>query len=353
MANFDEILSNLHQSAELTDTQAAQPIVITSRRVFEIPPDYDLVLGYAGDVNSQLVTFQIPKTHEGHDLAKCHFKKIKWANLTSGTEGVSNLTIKTENTDSWLATWAVPPEMMTVAGNVEIAISIYDEQNDTIAFSWNTPSYRGFSIGASANSIADIYEINSLPARNEILFVNAETRKIESPVNWNPIICSYGDIGLSKIFFEINQYIRGLNLKDERTEIYVGVQFINDTVEDFRVTDVRKLFDSESNKKANKVLITWDVPEVITNNEFGYAGNFVISLKIQTKEEDVVTRRWSTSQFEKLTIGPSALQNDVVALASRDEQIVERVVEETVGEAVDNKMDEYIDNTYFVTDDND
>lgn len=352
MANFDEILTNLHQSAMLVDTQTAQPIVITSRRAFEIPSDYDLVLGYAGDVNSQLVTFQLPKTHEGHDLAKCHFKKIKWANLTSGTEGVSNLTVKTENTDSWLATWAVPPEMMTVAGSVEIAISIYDEQNDIIAFSWNTPSYRGFSIGASANSIADVYEINSLPAQNEILIVNAETRKIESPVNWNPIICSYGDIGLSKIFFEINQYIRGLNLKDDRTEIYVGVQFINDTVEDFRVTDVRTLFDSESNKKANKVLITWDVPEAITNNEFGYAGNFIISLKIQTKEEEVVTKRWSTSQFEKLTIGPSALQNDIVALVARDEEIVQRVVDNVVDEVVDGKIDNYMDSNYFVIDGN-
>ena len=352
MANFDEILTNLHQSAMLVDTQAAQPIVITSRRAFEIPSDYDLVLGYAGDVNSQLVTFQFPKTHEGHDLAKCHFKKIKWANLTSGTEGVSNLTVKTENTDSWLATWAVPPEMMTVAGNIEIAISIYDEQNDIVAFSWNTPSYRGFSIGASANSIADVYQINSLPAQNEILIVNTETRKINSPVNWNPIICSYGDIGLSKIFFEINQYIRGLNLKDDRTEIYVGVQFINDTVEDFRVTDVRTLFDSESNKKANKVLITWDVPEAITNNEFGYAGNFVISLKIQTKEEDVVTKRWSTSQFEKLTIGPSALQNDLVALVARDEEIVQRVVDNVVDEVIDDKIDDYMDSNYFVIDGN-
>ena len=206
MSNFDDIINQLHSSAAIEDAQAQTPIVVTSRRTFEVPQDYDLVLGYAGDVNSQVVTFQLPKLHEGHSLYNCDFKKIKWQNLKSGTEGVSDLTPQREDTDTWTATWEVPPELMTMAGEIEIAVSIYDEKDGFIAFSWNTPAFRGFSVGASANQVADVWSEGSknLPAANEILIVNTENRRIEAPVNWNPIICSYGDIGLSKVFFEIN-----------------------------------------------------------------------------------------------------------------------------------------------------
>ena len=345
MANFDEILNGLHTASALTDAQIEAPIVITARRTFEVQPDYDLILGYVGDVNSQLVTFQLPKTHEGHDLSKCAFKKIKWQNLASGTEGVSELTVQTEQTESWTASWAVPPEVMTMSGQVEIAISIYDEKDGLIAFSWNTPAFREFSVGKTANQIADVFQENNLPANSEILIVNSETRKIETPINWNPIIASFGDIGLSKVFFEMNQYVRGLDLLDKDTKIYAGVAFISDTVEDFEIKDVRPLFMSETNKKANKVLITWDVPDAITNNNQGYVGTFVISLKAQVNDADGnITKRWSTAQFDKLTIGPSVLLNDVTELVARDEEIVGRVV--------DGKIDEYIDNTYLVFDNN-
>lgn len=348
MANFDEILqslTSLHQNATIADAQSDTPIIITARRTFEMAPDYDLILGYVGDVNSQVVTFQFPKTHEGHDLSKCAFKKIKWQNLASGTEGVSELTVQTEQTESWTASWAVPPEIMTMSGQVEIAISIYDEKNGLIAFSWNTPAFREFSVGKTANQIADVFQENSLPANSEILVVNAETRKIETPINWNPIVASFGDIGLSKVFFEINQYIRGLDLLDKDTKIYAGVAFISDTVEDFEITDVRPLFISETNKKANKVLITWDIPAAITNNNQGYVGTFAISLKAQVNDADGnIIKRWSTAQFDKLTIGPSVLLNDVTELVARDEEILDR--------AVDEKVDEYFDNTYMVFDNN-
>jgi hypothetical protein len=132
MANFDDILNTLHTNATLSDdemknTTNLHPIVVTSRRAFEIPNDYNLVLGCAGDVNSQIVTFRLPKYHEGHDLSQCDKRKIKWKNLASGAEGDSDLTKKTTTAaETWDVTWEVPPALMTVAGNIEIAITIYD-----------------------------------------------------------------------------------------------------------------------------------------------------------------------------------------------------------------------------------
>jgi hypothetical protein len=146
MANFDEILRNLHDSATLTDTDGI--ITITPSRQFQVPADYNLTIGYAGDVNSQIITFKLPQSHEGHSLFNCINKKIKWKNLTSGTEGFSTLINSKAADDGWTCQWEVPPEVMTQAGNLEVAIVLYDlAANGRIAFAWNTPSYKGFIIG--------------------------------------------------------------------------------------------------------------------------------------------------------------------------------------------------------------
>ena len=357
MANFDSILASLHDSAILIDEQADSPIVITSRRTYEVPQNYDLVLGYAGDVNSQIVTFELPNTHETHSLSLCANKKLKWKNLASGAEGVSNLIIKEKGEEPWTAAWEVPAESMTVAGQLEIAISLYALSDGKTAFAWNTPPYKGFSIGEGFIKVADVLENDSIPSKDEILIVDIESRNIIAPVGYNYIMCSYGDIGIAKIFFEINQYIRGINLLDEATKVYVNVAYQTITAEPFRVTNIKPMFASVDNKKSNKVLITWDVPDVLTNNAEGYTGIISISLKIEVdNEQGNLAKRWSTSSFGKLTIGPSVLLNDVTELISRDEGIVERVVDEALEEGiegmVDEKIDNYMDNTTFEISDN-
>lgn len=348
MTNFDNILASLHDFSALVDEQSNTPIVITSRRTYEVPQNYDLVLGYAGDVNSQIVTFQLPKTHESHNLFLCANKKLKWKNLASGAEGVSNL-IAEEGEETWTAAWEVPSEIMTMAGQVEIAISLYDfDNNEKIAFAWNTPSYKGFSIGEGFIKVADVMENDEIPSKDEILIVDTEARNIIAPVGYNTIVCSYGDIGIAKVFFEINQYIRGINLMDEATKVYVNVVYLTKTAEPFEITNIKPMFASIDNKKSNKVLLIWDVPMALTNNADGYVGTFSISLKAEVRNESKeIIKRWSTSSFNKLTIGPSVLLDDVTELVSRDEQIVERIVEQEVSEVIDEKIDDYMENTSF------
>ena len=353
MTNFDNILSSLHDSAALADEQSSSPIVITSRRAYEVPQDYDLVLGYAGDVNSQIVTFQLPSAHEGHNLFRCSNKKLKWKNLSSGAEGVSNLIVE-DGENSWKAAWEVPAEIMTMAGKVEIAISLYDfDDEGKIAFAWNTPPYNGFSIGEGFIKVADVIENDEVPAKDEILIVDVEGRNIIAPAGYNSIVCSYGDIGIAKVFFEINQYIRGINLLDEATKVYVNVSYLTTTAEPFEITNIKPLFSSIESKKANKVLLVWDVPTELTTNAEGYTGTISISLKAEVKDEqEKLTKRWSTSTFSKLTIGPSVLLDDITELVSRDESIVERIVEQEVSEVIDEKIDNYMDNTPFEISDN-
>ena len=84
---FDALLKKLHQGrgASLQDTDN-KVISIDEKRRFVVPEGYNLELAYEGDVNSQIVTFCLPKIYEGHDLVSCDVKGIKWKNKSSGNE---------------------------------------------------------------------------------------------------------------------------------------------------------------------------------------------------------------------------------------------------------------------------
>lgn len=310
MANFDEILANLHENAILIDTEKTMPIRITSNRTFEIPQGYNTVLAYAGDVNSQIVTFELPRYHEGHDLFMCSNKKLKWKNKESGVEGSSQLIPKESEETRWLAAWEVPPELMTIAGKLEIAISLYDIVNNIIVFSWNTAECDAFSIGEGFNKVSDILTDGFLPAKEEILNIDIENKTIIAPEGYNFIVCNYGEIGVSKVFFEINQVVRGIDLLDENTEIQISTffngEFIKESILD-REKNIKPIFQTQENKKTNRMLLIWDVPKEVTDNTQGYTGKFSIALKIVAMENGEIGRRWVASEFSKLIIGTSMM----------------------------------------------
>ena len=349
MANFDEILANLHAQAILSDEDTNNPVVVTSRRSFEPPASMNLVLGYVGDVNSQIVTFQLPRYHEEHDLHACANKKLKWKNTKSGTEGISTLNAADASEDStWIATWEVPPELMTTAGAIEIAISLFDTKNGTVAFAWNTASYKGFSISEGYGEIGDFWGDGSLPARNEILNIDTENRAIVMPAGYNTIVANYGDIGTSRIFFQISRYIKGIDILDGATAMYINVSMGNSLTDEYLLDTIQPLFQSDAEGNGNKLLITWVIPADITNNAEYYTGSFTISIKLIVKDGEQIVKRWTTSTFSKLSIGTSLLLTDVNSIAERDEYIVKKVV----SDVIDDEINEYFDETYFVTDGN-
>jgi hypothetical protein len=177
MANFDEILGRLHNSAILADTELDTPIVVNNKRKFEIPKDYNTIIAHEGDVNSQIVTFQLPLFHEGHKLSECFYKRIKWKNLKNGVESTSPLQLinVNENAKNFSVKWEVPPEAFSAAGKIEISLSLYDLDGGKIAFSWNTPTFSDLSVGAGFAEVGeDIESEIHIPAANEILFVDDE-----------------------------------------------------------------------------------------------------------------------------------------------------------------------------------
>lgn len=341
MASFDELLQNLHGDGKAISTidDAGQVITITSKRAFEVPKDYNLVLAYAGDVNSQIVTFSLPLTHEGHELSACINKKVKWKNLASGSEGVSTLTKKQELENNWTAEWEVPPQAMTKAGKIEMAISLYDIKDNKIAFSWNTPSFNGFSIGESFMDVGTYWEENGYqPPKNEILTINVDTKTIVMPRGYNTIVANYGEIGTSKVYFEVPRYIGGMDVASELTKISAVVAFNKkDVATDFDIvySERKPMFGNEE-----KYLLCWNIPTNITCNIEYYTGIFALSLKLETFQFDneTIQQRWITSTFNKLSIGNSLAERDIEEYASREEN------------AVINIIDRYLDNRDFVID---
>lgn len=327
MANFDELLEGLHSNSKLSDElDAKYPIIITQQRNFDVPVQINPVLGFAGDVNSQILTFQCPLYQDAHDLSGCHNKKIKWKNLQSLTEGISDLIVKEINVEQgfWIAEWEVPPELMAIAGTLEIGISLYDIKDNVIVFSWNTATFQGFSIGESFTDVGQIWDSGKLPAKNEILNVDIESRSIVAPVGYKNIVCNYGDIGTSKIFFQVNKIIRGIDLTNTNTEMSI-IFNLGQTATDkekLMQDNIKPLFQNNE-----KLIICWEIPEEITNNEYCYTGNFTIALMFEIKDKDTVIKRWISSSYSQLSIGESSLLNDINSIAIKDENRVIGIID--------------------------
>jgi hypothetical protein len=91
--DFNKLIDGLHDST-LKDSDfsdSSLTISIDEKRKFVIPNNYNTIIAYENDVNSQIITFDCPARHENHDLTQCNNKKLRWKNLSSLIEGMSDL----------------------------------------------------------------------------------------------------------------------------------------------------------------------------------------------------------------------------------------------------------------------
>lgn len=107
----------------------------------------------------------------------------------------------------------------------------------------------------------------------------------------------------------------------DTTEVSMNVS-LGDSISKTYLIDkefIRLIFKNDESEKTDKVLIVWDVPSEITNNEYSYIGNITISFKIIVKVNDVITKRWTTSAYSGLSIGSSLLIGDIIGFTERNE----------------------------------
>lgn len=305
MANFDTLLSNLHGNSSIISNTSAD-LIVSPKRQFSVVDGFDTVIGYEGDVNSQIIVIELPEAHAGHKLSLCARKELKWKNLSNSAEGTSTLVAK--DGSSTLYEWEVPADIMAAAGTIEIYISFYDtvviDSNTQIAFAWNTASYSGLSIGKTMSSVGSY-----LPARDEILLIDEETRNIIAPPGYNNTICNYGDLGMSEVYFIINRYLgknHSLDVLNENTTPSIFVSINGKKGIDSNSDNITKeLYSVDLSNIDNEgmVLLKWKVPPGVTGGVG--PGKLQIAVHIYNNNN---TTRWTSNAYNDLQIGHSVFE---------------------------------------------
>lgn len=301
MANFDTLLSSLHGDKGGGAIQAGDSanLVVSANRQFSTASNFDTIIGYEGDINSQIIVIQLPETHAGHQLSLCDHKELKWKNLSNGAEGTSDLA---DGKNSTLYEWEVPSDLMAAAGTIEIYISFYDKSGEHLAFAWNTAPYSGLSVGKTMASVGSY-----LPARDEILLIDEETHNIIAPVGYNNIVGNFGEVGVSNIYFLVNRYLgKNKNINVVSAEVTLYVVIPNIMAAKATITN-KELYSAEiDGHSEGLVLLTWEMPKQITSNANAYIGKFDIAIGFTQGENTYLSNTYSN-----LTIGDSLLRATV------------------------------------------
>jgi hypothetical protein len=206
----------------------------------------------------------------------------------------------------------VPSDAFTQAGALEIAITFYDLDDDfKLAFSWNTPSYTGLSIGKTMETTS----ITNFPPKDEILVIDKETKNIVAPKGYNNVICNYGDVGMANVYFLVNRYLGRDNSLDVLGEnVTVTIYVIMNGYKRKQILKEKKLYTTEISDRNNEglVFIDWKVPPQFTSGAFG-ANSLQLSLEFveiekNDQDEDVIVKRWFTNPYSSLKVGPSMIE---------------------------------------------
>ena len=318
MANFDDMLAKLHNTV-LADEESSTPIVVNKQRKFEIPSTYNTVIAHAGDVNSQIITFRLPLSHEGHPLNQCPYKKIKWKNLGCYAEGSNDLTVVKTDNNTFDVAWVVPSEVYTAAGTIEFSISCFDLIDSKVAFAWNTPVCSALSVGQSFSQVGEILDENFyLPAENEVLIIDEESKQITAPAGFNNSIGNYGDCGTSKVYFKIKKNIRGIDLLSEEAEIKIHV--VMDSFTGVYTISKEEIYNyyAKVNNNSNVIFFSWNIPDEITQNHAQYTGSFSIAITVRDLD-----KQWTSHPYHNLTLGDSLLLDSGIGVLREIQHVID------------------------------
>lgn len=309
LKDFSTLIGSLHNSAKLTDSVGDDTIlIVNNKRQITAGKDLDTVIAYEGDINSQIITIKINRTYDAHDLSLCAYKELRWKNLGSGVEGISNLIEDKTNTstDFLYLSWEVPSDACTQAGILEVSLTFYDKSGEFIAFAWNTAKYTGLSIGKTIESVNFAF-----PPKDEILVIDKDTKNIVAPVGYNNTICIYGDEGVTEVYFLVNRYLGKRNdldifAPDAIITVYVVIKDKQGRCStDDEVSLIAKQLYTEEISNRNQeglVLVRWSVPNGITAGSLG-PGSFSIMLCFEQNG-----KKWYTNTYPNLAIGNSLFQ---------------------------------------------
>ena len=106
------------------------------------------------DHNSEVITFELPRYIEGHDMSLCNVAQVHYINQDSKSKEQSasiydmwDLRVDPEDEDKVLCSWLVSHNATKYAGGLSFALRFACIENDgTVQYAWHTSSYTGFVI---------------------------------------------------------------------------------------------------------------------------------------------------------------------------------------------------------------
>lgn len=122
----------------IKDDGALFQVVPATRKI--VVPASHKIIGTVGDHNSEEITFQCPKTVDGHDVMNCaeHYVVFKNANGTSYRVDLVNEDITADDEYIYL-TWVIDSRVTVSAGNVSFALYFVDKDTEgEVIYQWGT-----------------------------------------------------------------------------------------------------------------------------------------------------------------------------------------------------------------------
>ena len=111
--------------------------IVPNTRQITVPTSHK-VIGAVGDHNSEQITFQCPKTIDGHDVSGCARHYINWQNA-DGLVGTTEVTDVTVNGEEMSFTWTVDSNVLAAIGTIRFAVHFEDVNEDgDIVYRWST-----------------------------------------------------------------------------------------------------------------------------------------------------------------------------------------------------------------------
>ena len=115
-----------------------------------------------GDHKSEVVTFQMPRYIDGHDMLLCNKIRVHYINIETGTNNksadiyeVTDLTLCEECEDILTFTWTVEAPATRFAGSLAFLIKFECTEGDSILYQWNTAKYIGVNVLAGIDNSED------------------------------------------------------------------------------------------------------------------------------------------------------------------------------------------------------
>ena len=115
-----------------------------------------------GDHNSEQVTFECPKTIDGHDIALCDYRYVTWSNV-NGEVGHDELQIAKDVSDGAegmiYLSWTIRNALTVAKGVVQFSIHFEcHDDNNVILYRWSTTTCKDCEILDSVNAVLGAYQ---------------------------------------------------------------------------------------------------------------------------------------------------------------------------------------------------